>query len=164
MSSSETEIEAFTPLEGDAWGGLLGVHGRMMRLIERDLAERCQISHVEFEVLLRLSWVEGRRMRIQDVAAESVLTRSGISRVVERLERVGLVNRESAPEDRRGAYAILTDAGVSMLRTALEGHVALVRERFLNQFGPDELEQMAAWWRRVEDTRYDPRNHRSEPT
>ncbi len=151
MSSGKTEIEAFTQLEGDAWGGLLGVHGRMMRLIERDLAERCRMSHVEFEVLLRLSWAAGLRMRIQDLAADSVLTRSGISRVVERLERASLVNRESAPEDRRGAYAILTVAGLALLRTALDGHVGLVRERFLDRFGPDELEQMAAWWRRVED-------------
>ncbi len=150
MNDQDDGLEDFTPLEGDAWGGLLGVHGRMMRLIERDLAERCRISHVEFEVLLRLSWAGNHRMRIQDLAADSVLTRSGISRVVERLERVGLVTRESAPEDRRGAYAILTDAGLAMLRTARSGHVALVRERFLSRFGPDELEQMAAWWRRVE--------------
>ncbi len=150
MTDPDHLIETFAPLEGDAWGGLLGVHGRLMRLIERDLAERCRISHVEFEVLLRLSWAEGRRLRIQDLAAESVLTRSGVSRVVERLERVGLVTRESAPEDRRGAYAILTDPGLAMLWTALDGHVALVREHFLGRFAPDELEQMAAWWRRVE--------------
>ncbi len=151
MTDQDGGVDDFTPLEGDAWGGLLGVHGRLMRLIEHDLAERCRISHVEFEVLLRLSWAEGRRMRIQDLAADSVLTRSGVSRVVERLERVGLVIRESAPEDRRGAYAILTDAGLAMLRTALAGHVALVRARFLDRFGPDELEQMATWWRRVDD-------------
>lgn len=150
MNDQDEGLEDFTPREGAAWGGLLGVHGRLMRLIERDLADRCRISHVEFEVLLRLSWVEGRRMRIQDLASESVLTRSGISRVVERLERVGLVTRESAPEDRRGAYAILTDAGLAMLRTALVGHVALVRDNFLGRFNGEDLEQMAAWWRRVE--------------
>jgi len=156
MPKNETRIEAFTPLEGAAWGGLLGVHGLMMRLIERDLAERCRISHVEFEALLRLSWADGRRMRIQDLAEQSVLTRSGISRVVERLARVGLVTRESAPEDRRGAYAILTDAGHALLRTALDGHVALVRERFLDRFTPGELEQMATWWRRVEGAGVEP--------
>lgn len=150
MNEEDDGLADFTPREADAWGGLLSVHGRLMRLIERDLAERCRISHVEFEVLLRLSWAGDRRMRIQDLAAASVLTRSGISRVVERLERVGLVTRESAPEDRRGAYAIVTDSGLATLRTALDGHVALVRERFLSRFGPDELEQMAAWWRRLE--------------
>lgn len=122
-----------------------------MRLIEDDLKSRSGISHGEFEVLLRLSWSDERRMRIQDLAAQSLLTRSGISRVVERLEAIGLVRRESAPEDRRGAYAILTDAGMSTFRAALAGHVALVRAQFLDRFNARELKTMAEFWRRVDE-------------
>ena len=144
-------IDHFSPIERAAWGGLLGFHGRLMRVIERDLMDRCRISHAEFEVLLRLSWTDDRRMRIQDLAAQSLLTRSGISRVVERLDRVGLVTRESAPEDRRGAYAILTDSGLQTLRVAIPQHIALVRAQFLDRLGTDELEQMASLWDRVED-------------
>ncbi len=142
--------ERFTELEGAAWGGLLGVQGRLMRLIERDLADRCGISHPEFEILLRLSWAEGHRARIQDLAAASVLTRSGTSRAVDRLERLGLVRRETAPEDRRGNYAILLPAGVERLSQALGGHVSLVRAAFLALFTSEELESMAEHWRRVE--------------
>lgn len=141
---------ATTMLEGAAWGGLLGVHGRLMRLIERDLADRCGISHPEFEMLLRLSWAEGHRIRIQDLAAASVLTRSGTSRAVERLERLRLIRRETAPEDRRGNYAILFPAGAERLALALGGHVPLVRAAFLALFTSKELESMAEHWRRVE--------------
>jgi len=140
----------FTLLEQAAWGGLLGIHGRMMRVIEADLEAHSRITHAEFEVLLRLSWAEQQRLRIQDLAARSLLTRSGISRVVERLERVGLVTREEASEDRRGAYAVLTEAGLLRLRTALRAHVAFVRSSFLGLFSEAELEQMAAFWQRVE--------------
>ena len=118
-----------------------------MRLLERDLVECCRISHPEFEILLRLSWAEGHRSRIQDLAAASILTRSGTSRAVERL---GLVRRETAPEDRRGSYAILQRAGGERLEQALDGHVPLVRGAFLEQFSLEELDVMAGFWRRVE--------------
>ena len=150
MVRREQRSERFTDLEGAAWGGLLGVHGRLMRLIERDLAERCSISHAEFEILLRLSWAERQRVRVQDLAAASVLTRSGTSRAIERLERLGLVRRETAPEDRRGSYAILQPAGTARLEQALDGHVSLVRAAFLGRFTAEEMETMAQQWRRVE--------------
>ena len=140
----------FTELEGAAWGGLLGAHGRLMRLIEHDLQERCGISHPEFEILLRLSWADGYRARLQDLARASVLTQSGTSRAVERLERLGLVRREVAPEDRRGNYAVLLAPGRERLERALDGHVPLVRRAFLDRFTEHELEAMAASWRRTE--------------
>ena len=140
----------FSELEQAAWGGLLGVHGRMTRRIDADLQEHSGLSHVEFESLLRLSWAEGRRLRIQDLAARSVLTRSGISRVVERLEQAGLVARTGAKEDGRGAYAVLTAEGQSRLRSTLKRHVAFVRQLFLSVFSDDELKEMAAYWERVE--------------
>jgi len=141
----------FNPLEQAAWGGLLGMYGRMTRLIDADLLDHSKITHVEFEVLLRLSWDPNRRMRIQDLAARSILTRSGVSRVVERLEKAGLVIREEASEDRRGAYAVLTEAGAVRLKTALTAHVAFVRQNFIDLFSEQELEQMAGFWQRVEE-------------
>lgn len=144
------ENDNFTTLEQGAWGGLLGMHGRMMRLIDADLQAHSHISHVEFEVLLRLSWEADHRLRIHDLAARSVLTRSGISRLVERLEQAGLVVREKATEDRRGAYAVLTEVGMTHFEAALRRHVAFVRRQFLDLFSEAELEQMAVFWQRVE--------------
>ena len=142
--------DAFTLLEQGAWGGLLGMYGRLVRRIEADLQEHSRISHVEFEVLLRLSWAEGYRLRIQDLAEQSVLTRSGVSRMVGRLEQAGLVTREHATEDRRGAYAVLTKAGLDHFRRALQAHIVFVRHNFLEFFSNEELAQMAEFWRRVE--------------
>jgi len=140
-----------TPLEKAAWGGLLGMHGRMMRIIEADLQEQAQISHVEYEVLLRLTWQESHRLRIQDLAAHSVLTRSGMSRAVERLERAGFVIREEASEDRRGAYAVLTEMGLARFQKIRRAHIAFVRRHFIDFFSEQELAQMATFWQRVEE-------------
>jgi len=141
----------FTPLEMASWGGLLGMHGRLMRRIDSDLQLNHQLSHVEFEALLRLSWAEGGRLRIQDLAAKSVLTRSGVSRVVERLERLKLVRRENAPEDRRGAYAVLTTTGRKRFQAAFRSHIIFVRHQFISLFSEDELTEMADFWVRVEE-------------
>lgn len=129
----------------------MGTYAKINRLIEEDLQAHSRITHVEFEVLLRLSWNESHRMRIQDLAAQSILTRSGVSRVVERLEKAGLVRREEAPEDRRGAYAILTEAGVEHFRVAAEKHTVCVRQIFLDKFSEEELIVMAGFWQRLEE-------------
>lgn len=143
--------DGFSEIEQNAWGGFLGAHARMNRMIEEDLQSHSQITHVEFEVLLRLSWNENHRVRIQDLAAESVITRSGVSRVVERLEKAGLVIREEASEDRRGAYAVLTEKGLARFQQAIRAHVAFVRENFLSHYSEDELKQMGGFWKRLEE-------------
>ena len=141
----------FNELEQNAWGGFLGTFAKLNRSVEEDLQAHSHITHVEFEVLLRLSWNESHQMRIQDLAAQSILTRSGVSRVVERLEKAGLVTREEAPEDRRGAYAVLTEAGAERFRMAAEKHMKFVRENFLNKFSEDELKVMAGFWKKLEE-------------
>ncbi len=141
--------DLFTPLEIAAWGGLVGAQGRMFRQVEDDLRRRAGITHAEFEVLLRLSFAPERRARIQDLAAKSLLTHSGTSRVVARLARADLVSREGATEDKRGAYAVLTDKGAALFRSAARQHVALVRREFLDRFTQPELEQLAALLQRA---------------
>jgi len=141
----------FSKLEQGAWGGFLNAYAHINRLVEEDLQEHSRLTHVEFEVLLRLSWEADHRLRIQDLAAQSILTRSGVSRVVERLEKAGLVTREEAPEDRRGAYAVLTAAGLERFARAAEVHIAFVRAHFLAHFTDEELAQMADFWRRLEE-------------
>ncbi len=116
--------------DGVAWGKLLTVHAVMMRQLEEMLQTKYRISHGEFEVLLRLSWAEGHRMRIRELADASVLTRSGMSCLADRLEEAGLVRRETALEDARGAYAILTPVGQERLDAAEASDIALVRELF----------------------------------
>lgn len=141
--------ELFKPCEQAAWGGFLSAYARLNRIIEEDLQAHSRLTHVEFEVLLRLSWSETQRMRIQDLAAQSILTRSGVSRVVERLEKAGLVTREEAPEDRRGAYAVLTEAGAQRFQRAAALHAECVQTHFINKFSQEDLQKMTEFWQRL---------------
>ncbi len=142
----------FTELDRAAWGGFLETYAHMNRLVEEDLQEHAQITHAEFEVLLRLFFEEPQRLRIQELAAHSILTLSGVSRLVERLEKAGLVTRETASEDRRGAYAVLTSAGAERFQAAAEAHMTFVKKHFLSRFSPQELEQMAGFWKRIKES------------
>jgi DNA-binding MarR family transcriptional regulator len=139
----------FTKVERGAWSGFVATQARMFRAIEDDLRKRFGITHAEFEVLLRLYLSEDGRIRLQDLAARSLLSPSGTSRAVERLARGGHVTREGAPEDARGAYAVLTESGRAHFEAAAEAHVALVRKEFLSHLSEDEQVQLGAWWARM---------------
>ena len=141
----------FSKLQQNAWGGFLSTYARLNRQIEEDLQENGRISHVEFEILLRLFWEQNHRLRIQDLAAQSILTQSGTSRAIERLQKAGLVVREAASEDRRGAYAVMTEAGIERFRLVMEKHIDFVKAHFLNYFTDPELEQMAGFWKCLDE-------------
>jgi DNA-binding MarR family transcriptional regulator len=87
-------------------------------------------------------------MRISDLATASLLTSSGMSRLVDRLQRAGLVARERAPEDARGANATLTPAGQERLSAAAVSDNTVVREAFLSLYTQSELQQMGRFWAR----------------
>ena len=109
------------------------------------------LNDTEFEVLLRLVRNEGHRLRMSDLAAQTALSTSGITRVVDRLERDGLVCRETCVSDRRGFWAALTSEGEKRIAGAIEGHVALVDEYFTGQLTPAELEALTSALRKVRD-------------
>lgn len=144
--------ELFNELERAAWGGFIATQSRLFQRIEDDLRKRFHVTHAEFEVLLRLAFAPEGRARIQDIAAKSLLTRSGTSRAIERLERAGHVEREGAEEDGRGAYAVLTRQGREHFMRAAKEHCALVRREFLGRFTEDELRVMAGFWKRIESS------------
>lgn len=141
--------ELFDELERAAWGGFIVTQSKLFARIEDDLRRRFHLTHAEFEVLLRLAFAPESRARIQDLAAQSLLTRSGMSRAVDRLARAGHVERHDAAEDGRGSYAVLTASGRSHFMAAAKEHVALVRREFLSHFSRAELEQLAGLWERI---------------
>lgn len=141
----------FTSSEAAAWGGFLSTHGRLSKRIEENLRRVSGLSHAEYEVLLRLFREDDGRLRIQTLAAQSVLTHSGTSRLIGRLEKAGLVARAGAQEDGRGAYAVLTENGRDRFLDAARQHTAFVHELFLDHFTQDELETMGSFWARLED-------------
>ena len=142
----------FTSTEAAAWGGFLSAHGRLSKTLEENLRRNSGLSHPEYEVLLRLFFEDEGRLRIQALAEKSVLTHSGTSRLIDRLEEADLVARADAEEDGRGAYAVLTDNGREHFIQAARQHTSFVREIFLSHFSQDELEVMGSFWARLEDT------------
>src|SRR4051795_8425909 len=113
--------------------------------------EEHRLSAVEFEVLLRLARSPGRRLRMTDLAGQTSLSTSGVTRVVDRMDRDGLVRREACASDRRSSYAVITDSGLRRLEEVLPGHLELVQHWFIGQLAPAQLEQMLESLRRIRD-------------
>jgi len=113
--------------------------------------EEHRLSAVEFEVLLRLARSPGRRLRMTDLAGQTSLSTSGVTRVVDRMDRDGLVRREACASDRRSSYAVITDGGLARLEEAVPGHLALIQEWFVGQLGPDQLTGLLESLRKIRD-------------
>jgi MarR family transcriptional regulator, 2-MHQ and catechol-resistance regulon repressor len=114
------------------------------------LAEH-RLSPVEFEVLTRLARSPGRQLRMTDLAAQTSLSTSGVTRVVDRMVRDGLLCRESCAADRRISYAVVTEAGLARLDEALPGHVELIERWFTGQLSPEALRDLLEALRTVRD-------------
>jgi MarR family transcriptional regulator, 2-MHQ and catechol-resistance regulon repressor len=97
------------------------------------------LSLIEFGVLIRLARSSHQRLRMTELAGQVALTTSGITRVVDRLERTELVRREACPSDRRGSWAVLTEAGMARITAALPGHLTEIEQQFTGRFLPGEL-------------------------
>lgn len=102
-----------------------------------------------FEVVLRLARSPGHRQRMSELTAQCALTSSGLTRLVDRLERVGLVRREPCPSDRRGFYAVVTVEGLEQLSKALPAHQATIRRCYTDLLEPEELEVLLGALRKV---------------
>jgi DNA-binding MarR family transcriptional regulator len=110
-----------------------------------------RVSPVEFEVLMRLARSPRNRLRMTDLAGQTSLSTSGVTRVVDRMDRDGLIRREACPSDRRSSYAVITEAGLSRLEEILPGHLELVQRWFIDQLSPAQLEQMLESLRIIRD-------------
>jgi DNA-binding MarR family transcriptional regulator len=109
------------------------------------------LGMVDFEVLVRLARSAGGELRMTDLAAQTGLSTSGITRVVDRLERDGLAARRACATDRRGAYTVITDAGQAKVLEVLPGHLELITEWFTGLLEPEQLDQLLDALRTVRD-------------
>jgi DNA-binding MarR family transcriptional regulator len=123
-----------------AFVSLVRAHSFAVRQLNAQLTADHGLTISDYEVLLRLARAPDRRMRRVDLAEQVLLTASGITRLLDGLERSGLVERGSCASDRRVVYAVLTEAGLQKLREASKSHVAQIDELFAAHFGDDELE------------------------
>src|SRR3954451_12781597 len=125
------------------WIAFLRTHAAIKRQLNADLLEGHDLTLSDYEVLLRLSHSEHQMMRRVDLADSVLLTASGITRLLDGLERAGYVERASCPSDARVSYAKLTDAGQTKLQSASLTHFAGVRELFTGRFSDEELDTLA---------------------
>lgn len=149
MTSTTHPVEELTGTELGAWRGLLRVHAALVRELDAELDEAHDLPLSSYDVLIYLQAAPGKRLRMAELADSVLLSRSGVTRLVDRLEREGLIVRDTCTSDGRGLYAVLTDEGEAMLARARPTHLAGVRERFLRHFSEDELKQLATYWERV---------------
>ena len=141
-----------TGLEGaalEAWRSYLQSHASILRVLDADLAADHGLTTRDYEVLLYLSQAEDRRLPMSALAERTMLTRSGITRLIDGLVASGLIERVSCPNDARVSYAHLTDTGYEKLRQAGCSHVTSIRKMFLEHFSPEEVELLASLLRRL---------------
>jgi DNA-binding MarR family transcriptional regulator len=137
--------------ELDAWRALLRAHSALTKTLDAELEAEHALPLSSYEVLLRLDAAPERRMRMCDLAESVLLSRSGLTRLVDRLERDGLVARDSCTHDARGSFAVLSDAGALRLCSARATHIDGVRRHFLARFSPAELAALAELLARLVD-------------
>jgi DNA-binding MarR family transcriptional regulator len=151
-TSPATPFRAWRKLRDDqlaAWSGFLRGHARIVRALDAELEREHGLPLTSYDVLIQLSLAPDRRLRMFELADAVVLSRSGLTRLVDRLERGGLVERERGEADPRQVYARLTDRGFEVLVDATPTHVAGVEERFLERLSDEQTKQLAAIWRAV---------------
>jgi DNA-binding MarR family transcriptional regulator len=144
QSLSEEEIEA--------WRGLLRAHSSLAKRLDSALEGTHGMPLRAYEVLYYLEDTPQGKMRMCDLAEHAQLSRSGLTRLVDRLEKEGLLTRCSCEHDARGAYACLTDAGRARVNAARGTHLGVVREHFLSRFSERELSTLNEMWSRIAPT------------
>lgn len=145
-----TKATAYEDARITAFGLFAEVYTGLMARFAAQLAEH-RLSVTEFEVLVRLLRSPEHRLRMTELAGQVALTTSGITRVVDRLERDQLVARAACPEDRRGLWAQLTEQGLTRVTAALPEHLHLIEHHFTGRFTPEELATLITRLREIRD-------------
>jgi DNA-binding MarR family transcriptional regulator len=126
-----------------AWAALLRVHAALVPQLDRELQAACGLPLTWYDVLLELNSAPGRRLSMGELGAVAVVSRSRVSRVVDQLAAAGLVTREANPDDRRSAYAAITEAGRERLRAAAPTYLGGIDRHFTAQLSAAEARGVA---------------------
>jgi DNA-binding MarR family transcriptional regulator len=132
-----------------AWSGMLRAHSKLTRQLDAELESGHGLPLTSYEVLLFLEGAENGAMRMSELADSVLLSRSGLTRQVDRLVREGLVERRKCATDARGSLAVVTDSGRAALTRARRTHLDGVREHFLEHFSEEELRALGEFWDRL---------------
>jgi DNA-binding MarR family transcriptional regulator len=134
---------------------LIGAHAALTRELSAELVAEHGMTLSEYEVLLLLSHAPERAMRRVDLAQEVRLSPSGVTRMLDRLERAGLVEKGACASDARVTYAVLTDAGADRLAASSSGHLASVERLLGEHFDEAELSSLGDLLSRLSDPQVD---------
>ena len=149
VATQSSSSAALSEPELRAWRGLLRVHASLTKAMDAELEAEHGLPLTSYEVLMYLADAEGERMRMCDLASSIILSRSGLTRLVDRLERERLIDRVSCASDARGAFAKLTPLGREKLQAARATHLAGIRQLFLDRLTPEEQDQLGDLWERM---------------
>jgi DNA-binding MarR family transcriptional regulator len=137
--------------EQRSWRAWISVSLLLQDRLNRDLQAQHGLTMADYEILVRLSEVPDRRMRMSDLAKMTLSSRSRLSHQIDRMEKAGLVERQLCTDDRRGAFAVLTSHGWSTLVAAAPDHVASVREHLVDQLTCEEFAALGGACQKVTD-------------
>ena len=146
MPSSGAEFDSD---ELAAWHGMLRTHALVIRALDEALARRHGLAVSEFDVLITLANAPGRELRMSELAESVMLSPSGLTRLVARLESSGLVRRRQDAVDGRSFRASLTTAGAAKLKAARSTHNAVIRDRYLDRLTREQQRALGRSWRAV---------------
>lgn len=132
-----------------AWRGMLVTHSRVIAALDDELEREHSLPLGSYEVLLQLAEEPEHSLRMGQLAERLLLSRSGLTRLIDRLATRGLVERHSCPSDRRGTYARLTEAGLEKFEEARPTHMRGIREHFISALGERDLANLAGAWQKI---------------
>jgi DNA-binding MarR family transcriptional regulator len=133
----------------NVWRRFITAHAKLIDNINREMVDADVIPLHWYDVLIELYEAPERRLRLSELARKVVLSKSGLTRLVDKLADAGLLARQSSPEDGRGAYAVLTDAGLDAMRKAWPSYADGIQTYFAQHMSLEEAEMMAALFERM---------------
>jgi DNA-binding MarR family transcriptional regulator len=151
MDRTHLGEDRLSPDEISSWKGMLRAHRDLVAGLDAQLEREHSLPLSSYEVLMVLVDAPDGRARMGDLANELLLSRSGLTRLVDRLVRKGWVERAPCEDDARGLYAAITRSGRAKVKSARPSHLDGVREGFLSKLSDSDLEALSRAWRKLGD-------------
>ncbi|MGX1545533.1 MarR family winged helix-turn-helix transcriptional regulator [Streptomyces adustus] len=136
------EPQWLTPQEQRVWRSYLHATTLLEDHLDRQLQRDAGMPHIYYGLVVTLAEAPGRRLRMTELARKAKITRSRLSHAIARLEKNDWVRREDCPSDKRGQFAVLTDAGLEVLRRTAPGHVTAVRQALFDRLSPEQQKSL----------------------
>ncbi len=152
-ATHEEEWFKLSPHQREAWAGFIRAHASIVKELDAELQAAHGLPLSSYDVLVQLSLARDGRMQMFELAEAVHLSRSGLSRLVDRLEREGLLERHRGDRDPRQVFACITRSGLERLAETTPTHLAGVRRRFLERLSQTQVEHLAVVWNQLLDSK-----------